>query len=344
VTPEQVVRDVSAGRLLSVYLVVGEERVLMDRVVHALRTAAVQGAAAGFNEDRFTAGECDLEHVMTAIRTLPMMAKRRFVHVRALERWESSGDDAKAASKGAALDRLTEYVSAPIESTCLLLTATKLDGRRKLMAVARKQDFLVVCEPVPRRELPARIEREARELGHGIDADAAELLAEIAGPELGHVLDSLERLSLYVGKGAPITEDAISECVTRVRVSTVWELVDALAKRDTATALAVLQDVYDPHDRGLKLLGLIAWAVRQLVRFAAARRQNLSPEQAAVQAGVAPFKARQMAAQVNQVPAGEFERWMGILAEADLALKGSKRLPRAVLESAILTMMIGAPR
>jgi len=202
----------------------------------------------------------------------------------------------------------------------------------------------VKCEPVPRRELPGRIEREARERGHEIDADACELLAEIAGPELGHVIDSLERLSLYVGSGARITEDAISQCVTRVRVSTVWELVEALSKRDTGTALAVLEDVYDPHDRGLRLLGLIAWAVRQLVRFAAARREGMSADAAASRAGVPPFKARQMAAQVAQVPPGEFERWLGVLADADLSLKGSKRHPRAVLEAAILTMMTGAPR
>ena len=343
-TPEQVVRDVNAGKLLPVYLVVGEERVLMDRVAQAVRKVALQGAAGGFNEDRFTAGECEIDHVMTAIRTVPMMAKRRFVHLRSLERWEPSGDDGKAAAKGASIDRIAEYAAAPLESTCLLLTATKLEGRRKLMALAGKRDFLVKCEPVPRRELPGRIEREARERGHEIDADACELLAEIAGPELGHVIDSLERLSLYVGSGARITEDAISQCVTRVRVSTVWELVEALSKRDTGTALAVLEDVYDPHDRGLRLLGLIAWAVRQLVRFAAARREGMSADAAASRAGVPPFKARQMAAQVAQVPPGEFERWLGVLADADLSLKGSKRHPRAVLEAAILTMMTGAPR
>jgi DNA polymerase-3 subunit delta len=136
----------------------------------------------------------------------------------------------------------------------------------------------------------------------------------------------------------------VAACVTRVRVSTVWELTSAIAKRDAATALAVLDDVYDPHDRGLRLVGLLGWAVRQLVRFAAARRQGASAEEAAQRAGAPPFKAREMATQVGRVPPGEFERWLGILAETDLALKGSKRLPRAVLESAILTMLIGAPK
>lgn len=331
-TPEQVVRDVGSGKLRPIYLVVGEERVLMDRVVDAVRKAALKGGVGGFNEDRFTAGEADIENVINSARTVPMMAKCRFVLVRAVERWETQGDDAKASAKSAALDRLTEYAGAPVESTCMVLTAAKLDGRRKLMALARKQDFVVACEPVARRDLPARIQREAEERGHEIDDVVAELLAEIAGPELGNVIDAIERLSLYVGPKARITEDAVAECVTRVRVSTVWELTSAIAKRDAATALAVLDDVYDPHDRGLRLVGLLAWAVRQLVRFAAARRQGASAEEAAQRAGAPPFKARELAAQVGRVPPGEFERWLGVLAETDLALKGSKRLPRAVLE------------
>ncbi|MBI5537191.1 MAG: DNA polymerase III subunit delta [Deltaproteobacteria bacterium] len=342
-TPEQVVRDVKAGRLRPIYLVVGEERVLVDRVVDVIRKAALQGAIGGFNEDRFTAGEADVDRVINSARTVPMMARCRLVIVRSVERWESQGDDDKS-SRGTALDRLAEYAQAPIESTCMVLMGGKLDGRRKLMAIARKQDFLVVCDPVSRKELPQRIQREARERGHEIDDDVAELLAEIAGPELGNVLDAIERLSLYVGPSARISEDAVAECVTRVRVSTVWELTGAIARRDTGTALAVLADVYDPHDRGLRLVGLLAWAVRQLVRFAAARRQGATAEEAASRSGAPPFKARELAAQVSRVPAGEFERWLGVLAETDLALKGSKRQPRAVLESAILTMLVGAPK
>jgi DNA polymerase-3 subunit delta len=344
VTPEHVVRDVKAGQLRPLYLVVGEERVLVDRVVEAIRKLALQGAVGGFNEDRFTAGEADIDRVMNSVRTVPMMAKCRFVLVRAVDRWEGHGDDEKASSRTAALDRLAEYAAAPIASSCLVLTANKLDGRRKLMAIGRKQDFLVVCDPVSRRDLPPRIKQEARERGHEIDDQVADLLAEIAGPELGHVLDAIERLSLYVGPSAPITEAAVAECVTRVRVSTVWELTGAIARRDTGTALAVLSDVYDPHDRGLRLVGLLAWAVRQLVRFAAARRQGASPEEAASRSGAPPFKARELASQVSRVPPGEFERWLGVLADTDLALKGSKRLPRAVLESTILTMLTGAPR
>jgi DNA polymerase-3 subunit delta len=203
---------------------------------------------------------------------------------------------------------------------------------------------LVQCDPIARSALPGFIEKAAKQRGHAMSSDVSELLAEIAGPELGYVIDAVERLSLYVGEGAPIRDEDVSVCVTRIRLSTVWELVGALGRRDPATALSVLSDVYDPQDRGLPLVGILSYSVRQLLKFAIARQNGASPEEAAQKAGAPPFKARELASQVRNVPTSTFESWLSTLAETDLSLKGSKRHPRSVLENAILTMTTSSPR
>ena len=98
-TPDEAIQRARAGDLLPVWLVVGEERFLVDQVVAALRDAAVGTGPAGFNEDRFTAGEGDVDRVLSAARMVPMMAKRRLVLVRSLERWDkaTAGDDSSRA-------------------------------------------------------------------------------------------------------------------------------------------------------------------------------------------------------------------------------------------------------
>jgi DNA polymerase-3 subunit delta len=242
------------------------------------------------------------------------------------------------------MDRLITYVSAPLDTACLALVATKLDGRRKLASMARSGGFLVSCEPIKRAALPRFIEHEAKQRGHAIPYEVADVLAEIAGPELGAVLDAIERLSLYVGEHQPIAENDVAMCVTRIRPSSIWSLVGAVAERDAATALRVLGDVYEPQDRGLRLVGVLAWSTRQLLRFAVAFKGGASPEQAAKAAGAPPFKARELAAQVRKLRIEEIEHWLRVLADTDLALKGSRRPSRAVLESAILTMTMGLPR
>ncbi|HVY44749.1 MAG TPA: DNA polymerase III subunit delta, partial [Minicystis sp.] len=333
-------------KLRPLYLVVGEERLLVDEATRALRDAAAKGGIAGFNEDKFTAGEASVDAIVSAARMLPMMAPLRFVLVRGLERWEKKDDDddGPRGKKGVVtspLDALAEYAKAPVDSTVMVLVATKLHGQRRLVTTAKKAGFLVTCDPLNRRDLPGWIRARAREKGHAIDEHVADLLAEIAGPELGYVDDALERLSLYVGAGQPIGDDAVAAVVTPVRQSTVWELLDALGKRRLDLALGALGDVLDPKDGGLRLLGTIGWSVRQMVRFESALRGGASPGEAASRAGVPPFRANDLARTVQKVPAGTLASWLTLMAEADLALKGSKRPPEAVLATMLIAMCRG---
>jgi DNA polymerase-3 subunit delta len=326
VTPNQAIDQARAGKLLAVYLVTGDERLVRDEVVGELRKAALAGGLPAFNEDKFTAGETDVEAVVSAARTVPMMAKRRFVLVRGAERWDG-------AEASAQFDRLAEYASAPVDSTCLVVVAAKLDGRRKLAQIARKQGFLVSCDPMDDRALPLWITQRAAAKGASIDREVAELLAALAGPDLSSVDDALERLSLYVGPGAAIDEAAVGACVARVRTADTWALVDAVGARDLGRALKTLADAYDPRERGLPLLGALAWSVRQLARYQAALASGASADEAARRAGVfQPFRARELAGKARAVRAKEVERWILVLAETDVALKSSRRPADAILE------------
>jgi len=313
------------GELLPVYVIAGAERYLANVLVAALRDAARANGIAELNEDKFSAGETSVEKVIAAARTLPMMAKKRFVIVRGADRWESDADVSP-------LDAIAEYAKDANDATCLVVVGERLDKRKRLVALARKEGFFVECLPLPARELPGFALNQAKIRGHAMDEDAAALVAELAGPELGPVVDAIERLSLFVGAKNAITEDAVAACVVRLRTGDAWQLVDAVGRRDLGASLRLLADIYDPRDRGLPLLGLLAWSLRQLARVQAEMDAGASADDAARRAGVPPFRVRDITSRARQIRSSETLRWLGVLAETDLALKGSKRPPDAVLE------------
>lgn len=327
--------------LRPVYLVLGEEPLLARAVITALKTATLDGGVPGLNEDQLTAGECQVEAALQAAQTLPMMAKRRWVLVRSVERWESG---AEGKGKVSPLDRLADYVKAPSASSTLVLVATKLDNRRRLVTAAKADGCVVECDALPPKRLPSWIEREVRERGCTLTPAVADLIADLAGPELGPVADAVERLCLYVGNGGEVTEEAVGECVVRLRLATIWKLVDAFTARDAPGALAALADLYDPSDRGIRLVGTLARSTRQLLRFESALRAGARPAEAAQAAGLPPFKADQVARQVKQLSRLELERWLEILRETDRNLKGGSRRPQqAVLEHALLRITTARP-
>ena len=325
-TPDEAIAQARSGRLAPVYLLVGEERLVRDQVVEELRKASLGKGLAAFNEDRFTAGEVGAAAVVAAARTVPLLANRRFVLVRGAERWDAT--DAASPS-----DAIAEYASAPADSACLVVVAAKMDGRRKLAQMGRRRGFLVACEPLDARALPGWITSRFAAKGHPIDRGVAELLAALTGPDLSSVDDAIERLSLYAGPDRSIDEDLVGACIARVRMADTWALVDAVSARDLARGMRTLADAYDPRERGLPLLGALAWSVRQLARARAAVSAGHPVDEAARRAGVVhPGRARDLAAKVRGVTPREVERWMLILAETDLALKSSRRPADAILE------------
>jgi DNA polymerase-3 subunit delta len=347
-SPDELEAELSAGKLRPLYLLVGQERLLIDQAIGSLKPRALAGGIAGLNEDTFTAGQDSVERVLATARTLPMLAPRRWLLVRALEKWDSAKDGEAERPRGgkgkagpsarAPLDQLVDYASAPAESAVLVLTAEKLDKRRKLYTGAKADGSLVSCEPPARREVPSWVVERVRARGCTISRAEAELLSELLGGELSALADAVERLCLYVGSGQRVTEEAIEECTVRVKTRTVWELVSAVGSRNAARALEVLDDVYDASDR-FRLLSVLGWATRQLLRFDAARRAGMSASDAARAAGAPPFKATELDAQLRAMPEGALERWLQQLAEADLALKGgSRRPPRAVVERMLLDL------
>ncbi|MCL2726576.1 MAG: DNA polymerase III subunit delta [Polyangiaceae bacterium] len=330
-TPEEAVKRAERGDLLPVWLLMGEERFVRDQALAAIVKSALAAGVPEFNLDTFTAGDTSIDKVLAATRTVPMMAKKRVVIVRGLDRWDGAADDdTKTLSP---LDKIAEYTKAPVDSTCLVLVAHKLDGRRKLVALAKKNGLIVDCAAIDQKKLPGWILARARSKGHAIESDVAELIAEIAGPDLSYLDDVLERLSLYVGPNAPITEDAVSVTVTRVRLADIWKLVDAASTRELGKVLTFFADVYDPRDRGLPLVGAIAWSVRQLLKLEIALRQGDSLDEAARRAGIFPaFRAREHEKKLRTFRPRELERWLLILQETDLALKSSRRPADAILE------------
>jgi DNA polymerase-3 subunit delta len=70
---------------------------------------------------------------------------------------------------------------------------------------------------------------------------------------------------------------------------------------------------------------------------------GLRGQDAAKEAGAPPFKARDLTESARRFKARDLSLAFSVLAEADLALKGSRTPPDVVLEEALLRLCGGRP-
>ncbi|MFI5308353.1 MAG: DNA polymerase III subunit delta [Polyangiales bacterium] len=324
---QALVEQVEAGQLPAVAVLAGGERFFVDRALAALRRAALGEGPSGWNEDVFEGKATSGSRVVDAAKTLPMLASHRLVLVR--------DADALAAPE---LDKLADYIEAPSPSSCVVLVAEKLDGRTKLAKRATKLGLLWEAAPLKLGDLRRFVDGEAKRRGARLAADAAGALIDAVGNDLPALDDALERLSLYVGEGNTIGVDAVDACVAKLRVESIWALVDAVGMRDRRTALAAAASLLGEREPPLRILAMVARQLRIVGRMQAGLAAGLLAQDAAREAGAPPFKAQELAAAAKRMPPRVLSRAFAVLAETDLALKGSKQPPDLVLEGAILTL------
>lgn len=328
---QQLVERAREGQWGPVHVIVGTERFLAERAIALLRAAVVGDGPSGFNEEVFHGQGLGAASVGSAARTLPMMAQARFVLVR--------NADAMAASE---LDGLVGYLEAPSESTCLVMVADKLDGRGKFAKAAKKRKVWVDATPLKGGAIRGFAEREAKSRGHRLASEAAEALVDATGEDLAAVDDALERLSLYVGAGQPIDLASVQACVTRVRTESIWALVDAVGLRDARRAMQAASSMLAAREPPLRILAMVARQLRMVARMREAMAGGMSAQEAVKKAGAPPFKARPMAESARRFTARDLGRAFAVIAEADRALKGSKRPDDTVLQEAILRLCVSS--
>lgn len=325
------------GKWRPVNVLVGAEHFLIERAVRLLKNASIGSAGIrGFNEDVFHGQGLSGAKVAAAAKTLPMMADTRFVLVRDIE------DVANAE-----LEALAEYVAKPSPSTCLVLMGEKLDGKTKLSKAAKALaakggGAYLTVEPLKGALLERFTQGEFKRRKCAVDADALSVLIDSIGNDLAAMEDAVERLTLFVsGEGGQgrVTRHAVEEIIERVRVDTVWALVDAIGLKKTKLAAEAVGSLLADREPPLKILGAISRQFRMIARMKDALEDGNSPQDATRLAGAPPFKARDLSESARRFSTHDLRRAFRVLAETDQALKGSKRDPEILLESSVLALM-----
>jgi DNA polymerase-3 subunit delta len=176
-------------------------------------------------------------------------------------------------------------------------------------------------------------------MGHALSSAVAAHLVDMVGHDLGPVAEALERLGLYVGPSRPITEEAVSRMIAPIRAGTVWALTDALCDRNLKKSLLALGEMPLPRGSELMLLGAVTGSIRKLAKLEAALLGGEPLEAAGQRAGIPPFRITQTRDALRRLPPGTLERWLLLVAKAELDLKGGAKRPgRAIVESLVLAL------
>lgn len=318
-----------------VYLLHGDEAFATRQAMQWLRVTVLAGGIEDFNLDRFDGStRPDPERIAQAARTLPMMAARRLVWIKNAQGVFNMGKNE--------LKPLIEYVSDPDPMACVVFEATTRVKKNSALYKRIDKHGLVLESKTPsERSLPGWVRQRAEARGRQIDSMAASMLVEALGRDLAALDAAVERLALFVEAPGIIAAEHIEATVVHTRTRTVWDLVNAVAERNAAKALARAHHLIEQGEHPLGLMSLVIRQFRQLLIGQGARMSGASTQEAAKLAGVPAFRVRDFERQLGLYRGDELLRALDRLAQADQGLKGSKLPASIIFESMILDLCAG---
>ncbi len=247
--------------LAGVYLVSGDEPLLVGEAADAIRAAA---RAAGYADRTvfFIERGFAWDELRHASQSLSLFAERRLFELRL----PSAKPD-----KGA--QQLAELASQPPPDVLCLILTGKLDKKAADAAWVRaveKHGIWVPIRPVETAALPGWLRNRARQMQIVIEPAAAQLIVDRVEGNLLAADQELQKLSLLAG-GKPIDAGMVLRSVGDSARYDVFQLAEAAAAGDAARALHVLHGL---RGEGVEPT-LILWAlVRELRGLWQARERD----------------------------------------------------------------------
>src|SRR6266851_271242 len=293
ISPEEMVVRLEKGKPIPAILLLGEEAYLRDTCREQLIERFVPEAARTWAVSRYSAGRGETQAALDQAQTMAMLSPQQVVFLEDVKVIEELGEK----NRDAAVAQLEAYLKNRAPFTVMVLEATGLDQRMKLGKLLAEKALVVECglgeKPEERQAAAVALARAiGKEQGVEFEKGAAEDLAEFVAADLMRLKTEIDKLATYAAEKKVIGREDVSALVISEKTTTVWELADMLASRQSKKAQEFLDRLLRDGEEPLQMLGAMAWMYRKLIEasevkgvtngWQAARALGMRPEQAAL--------------------------------------------------------------
>ena len=227
---EKIISDWKKGNFKPVYWLEGDEPYFIDQLVDFAEHKILTENQAEFNLTVFYGRDADWTSVINACRRYPMFSERQVVLLKEAQHMKD-------------LDRLEGYIENPLSSTIFIVSYKdkKVDGRSKLSKTLKQKGELLTTKKIYDSQLPEWATKMVLEHGLTIQQKALVMLLDHIGNDLSRIENEIEKLAVNLNGKKAITEDDIEKYIGVSKEFNVFEMQDAIAKKDFSKAIRIIQ-------------------------------------------------------------------------------------------------------
>lgn len=312
---EQLTTHLSKGPLAPIYLISGDESLLVQETADALRAEA---RAQGYTERELLHAEAgfDWSVVLTEANSLSLFSEKKILEIRI--------PNGKPGDKGSKI--LQEYAANPSGDTLTIIITPKLDGsatRSKWVKAIENQGAFIQLWPVAANQLPSWIQQRLQQAGIQASRHAVSILAERVEGNLLAAVQEIEKLKLLAPEGE-VDGETMSTLVADSARFNVFSLVDKTMEGEAQGACRTLRGLRDEGTEPTVILWALTRELRTLIKANDALATGDHLDWVLKNLGVWEKRKPLIKNAIRRIPARQLQQMLKLAGGIDRAIKGMR--------------------
>ena len=304
---EKIIADWKKGNFKPIYWLEGDEPFFIDQVVYYAEHKILPEAEASFNLSIFYGKDADWSSVVNACMRYPMFADKQVVIL-------------KEAQQMRDIEKLESYIDNPLASTIFVVSfkEKKVDGRSKLAKTLKSKGEMLSTKKMYDSQLPEWVNQMVASHQLTIAPKALHLLVDHIGNDLSRLQNEVEKLAVNLAGRKKITEDDIEKYIGVSKDFNVFELQDALGKRDLAKTIRIIH-YFEANPKAAPIQMILPALYNYFSKvFMLYSLPNITEQSAAAALGVNPFFVKEYIATARRYDYEGIEKVLLLLHQYNL--------------------------
>lgn len=274
---------------------------------------------------KFCEGVIDCNDIVRALETLPVFSDKKIV---LLDLRMSKKSELKR------VEVLNDYLKNPNNMSILIVN---VGSNEDDFGINNSFMEIIDCSRLDLKIVQAKIKDTITSKQKEIEELAVEKLIKYCLGDLAKILIECDKLVAYVGSREKISLQDIEDIVTRNIEYQIFELTDALAKKNAGKVFEIIGDMEAKKDEYRTLPSLIYAHFRRL--FHIALNQDLSNFELARLLGIKEYAVKMSIAQAKLFSKASLKKINELCSEIDYDLKQSNISIHNAIQLIVLTIL-----
>lgn len=250
---KELTKQIKEKSFHKVYLLTGDEPYLVLQAKHMLKNAMIKEGDT-MNYAAFTDGKIDLNTLQELAFTYPFFSEKRLLLL--------DGTGILKTGK----DEFVSIMENMPETTCIIVCEPEVDKRSKVYKWIKKNGYVGEflkknqTEKVLLRWIAALLGKEKKQ----IRENNARYFLQKTGDDMFQIKNEIDKLIAYAGDREEITQADIDAVASGEVQDKIFDLVDAIARKNKAAALSYYNDLILLKEPPMHILFLIVRQYRIL--------------------------------------------------------------------------------